>query len=68
MMTNEERTQRMIQTLLVEYKANPASEVTDTLADLMHFCGDAEIDFWHCVDIARGHYRAELETARKADN
>lgn len=33
----------------------------DLLADLMHWCGKHEVDFWHEADVARMHYEAELE-------
>ena len=46
---------------MIDYAANPENEVTDTLADLMHICGEAEIDFWQCMEIARRHYFAETE-------
>jgi hypothetical protein len=33
--------------------------VTDILADLMHYCQRAEIDFDNQLRIARGHYNCE---------
>ena len=37
------------------------SHVDDLLADLMHYCASAEVDFDLHLSIARGHFQSETE-------
>ena len=70
MRTNEERVSDAHQTLSqfstlvdgtsAEFQIDPESVLTDLLANLMHYCHEAGLEFSKSVRIASDHYTAEL--------
>lgn len=64
-MTNEERANNAIEMLDHFPNSDPESletTIIDALADLMHLCGQEDVDFYNCARIAWGHYDAERGT------
>jgi len=51
----------------LDYEADqPATALRDLLGDLMHLCDVLEIDFDGELDVARGHYNAEISEESEA--
>lgn len=61
-MTNHDRAERALSALLdSDCNGSDSCDVTDLLADLMHFCKREEFDFEQCLYSARNHFEEEVE-------
>jgi hypothetical protein len=62
-LTNEDRAVRAV-TALKQYMDEDFDEptnITDLLADLMHFAAQQDIDFDRCLETAEIHFNAEKD-------